>query len=107
MDLASKLDTSAPDGDSHRLGALIRLSAQADDLHNAAEKENRLESREYKEQQESRSRKQRELQTQQYHATLTISPVAITKIRLSADGGQPDLRHQERIGSPSSRTQYF
>ncbi len=51
--LASKLDTSAPDRDSHRLGALIRLSAKADDLHNAAEEENRLESPDYKKQQES------------------------------------------------------
>jgi len=50
--LASKLDTSAPDRDSHRLGALIRLSAKADELHSAAEKENRLDSPDYKKQQE-------------------------------------------------------
>jgi YVTN family beta-propeller protein len=50
--LASALNTMAPDRDSHRLGALIRLSAQADELHNNAEKENRLSSAEYKKEQE-------------------------------------------------------
>jgi len=50
--LASALNTMAPDRDSHRLGALIRLSAQADELHNSAEKENRLNSPEYKKEQE-------------------------------------------------------
>ena len=33
--LVSKLDTSAPDRDSHRLGGLGRLSMAADDLHEA------------------------------------------------------------------------
>jgi YVTN family beta-propeller protein len=51
--LASKLDTSAPDRDSHRLGALIRLSAKADELHNAAEKDDQLDSPAYKKQQEN------------------------------------------------------
>ena len=50
--LASQLDSSAPDRDSRRLGALARLSAKADDLHNAAEKDNRLGSPAYKKQQE-------------------------------------------------------
>jgi len=50
--LASQLDSSAPDRDSRRLGALARLSATADDLHNAAEKANRLGTPEYKKQQE-------------------------------------------------------
>ncbi|HEY3616638.1 MAG TPA: bifunctional YncE family protein/alkaline phosphatase family protein [Candidatus Sulfotelmatobacter sp.] len=51
--LVSKLDTSAPDRDSRRLGALTRLSAKADDLHESAEKQNRLDSPEYKKQQDS------------------------------------------------------
>ena len=34
--LVAKLDSSAPDRDSHRLGALARLSMAADDLHKAA-----------------------------------------------------------------------
>ena len=51
--LANKLDTSAPDRDSRRLGALIRLSAQADELHSDAVTHNRLESVEYRKQQES------------------------------------------------------
>jgi len=49
--LVSKLDTSAPDRDSHRLGALGRLSMAADDLHAAAAKQNRLKSKQYKQQQ--------------------------------------------------------
>jgi YVTN family beta-propeller protein len=49
--LVSKLDTSAPDRDSHRLGTLGRLSMAADDLHNDAAKQNRLKSPEYKKQQ--------------------------------------------------------
>lgn len=49
--LVSKLDTSAPDRDSHRLGALARLSMAADDLHNAAAKQNHLKSATYKKQQ--------------------------------------------------------
>jgi len=51
--LSSKLDSSAPDRDSRRLGALSRLSAEADELHKAAEKENRLQTPAYKQQQES------------------------------------------------------
>ena len=51
--LVSQLDTSAPDRDSHRLGALGRLSIAADDLHNEAAKQNRLDMAEYKKQQES------------------------------------------------------
>jgi hypothetical protein len=49
----SATDTSAPDRDSRRLGALTRLSAKADDLHESAEKQNRLDSPEYKKQQDS------------------------------------------------------
>jgi len=49
--LVSKLDTSAPDRDSHRLGLLGRLSMAADDLHENAAKQNRLNSKEYKKQQ--------------------------------------------------------
>ena len=49
--LVSKLDTSAPDRDSKRLGALIRLSVAADDLHKNAAKLNRLNSRGYRKQQ--------------------------------------------------------
>jgi len=50
--LVHQLDTSAPDRDSHRLGALIRVSLKADELHVEAAKQNRLESAEYKKQQE-------------------------------------------------------
>lgn len=49
--LVSKLDTSGPDRDSRRLGALIRLSAAADDLHWNAANENRLNSKDYRRQQ--------------------------------------------------------
>ena len=49
--LVSKLDTSAPDRDSHRLGALGRLSMAADYLHETAEQQNRLNSKAYKKQQ--------------------------------------------------------
>jgi YVTN family beta-propeller protein len=49
--LVKNLDTSAPDRDSRRLGVLIRLSQQADDLHNAAEKSNTLDSASYKKEQ--------------------------------------------------------
>ena len=49
--LVSKLDTSAPDRDSHRLGGLGRLSMAADNLHESAVKQNRLNSKEYKKQQ--------------------------------------------------------
>ncbi len=49
--LVSKLDTSAPDRDSKRLGALARLSAAADDLHKSAAKLNRLDSPDYRKQQ--------------------------------------------------------
>ncbi|HJY80700.1 MAG TPA: alkaline phosphatase family protein [Candidatus Binatia bacterium] len=50
--LAHRLDTSAPDRDSRRLGALTRLSLWADELHADAAQQNRLESAEYKKQQE-------------------------------------------------------
>ncbi len=50
--LVHQLDTSAPDRDSRRLGALIRVSLKADELHADAAKQNRLESAEYKKQQE-------------------------------------------------------
>ncbi len=50
--LIDHLDTSAPDRDSRRLGVLTRLSLEADELHNQAAQQNRLESREYRKQQE-------------------------------------------------------
>ncbi len=46
--LAKKLDTSAPDRDSHRLGALARLSMKADDLHKSAVKSHTLTLKNYK-----------------------------------------------------------
>jgi len=49
--LVAKLDTSAPDRDSKRLGALIRLSLKADELHREAVQQNRLRSRNYRKQQ--------------------------------------------------------
>ena len=49
--LVSKLDTSAPDRDSHRLGALARLSMAADDLHSTAARQRQLKSVTYKKQQ--------------------------------------------------------
>ena len=45
--LVSHLDTSAPDRDSLRLGALARLSIQADELHDAAARQHRLKARGY------------------------------------------------------------
>ena len=51
-DLVKDLDTSAPDRDSHRLGALSRISMLADSLHAEAARRNELQSREYQEQQE-------------------------------------------------------
>jgi len=49
--LVSKLDTSAPDRDSHRLGVLIRLSIKADELHDQAAKSKTLESAAYQKKQ--------------------------------------------------------
>ena len=49
--LVAKLDTSAPDSDSARLGALIRFSAKADELHREAKQHHRLNSRTYLNQQ--------------------------------------------------------
>jgi YVTN family beta-propeller protein len=49
--LVHKLDTSAPDRDSRRLGVLARLSMRADELHDVAVRQRRLRSREYKTQQ--------------------------------------------------------
>lgn len=49
--LVSKLDTSAPDRDSRRLGVLIRLSIKADELHDQAAKSKTLESAAYQKQQ--------------------------------------------------------
>ncbi len=49
--LVDHLDTSAPDRDSHRLGALGRLSQAADDLHEQAAKDHHLKSKNYKKQQ--------------------------------------------------------
>jgi YVTN family beta-propeller protein len=49
--LVGKLDTSAPDKDSARLGVLIRLSLQADELHNQAAKNKSLASAAYQKKQ--------------------------------------------------------
>jgi YVTN family beta-propeller protein len=46
--LVNQLDTSAPDRDSHRLGQLGRLSMAADDLHNQASKDHKLNTPQYK-----------------------------------------------------------
>jgi YVTN family beta-propeller protein len=46
--LAKNLDLSGPDKDSHRLGALNRLSMKADDLHKAAAKKHHLLAKNYK-----------------------------------------------------------
>lgn len=51
--LVAKLDTSGPDRDSFRLGALARLSMQADELHKQGAKKHRLGSASYKTQQAS------------------------------------------------------
>jgi len=50
--LVSKLDTSAPDRDSARLGALGRYSMQADQLHREAEAKHQLRSRAYRKKQQ-------------------------------------------------------
>jgi YVTN family beta-propeller protein len=49
--LVARLDTSAPDRDSSRLGALGRLTMMADDLHEQAVARNQLQSRAYRSQQ--------------------------------------------------------
>jgi hypothetical protein len=49
--LVAKLDTSAPDRDSRRLGALLRLTLAADNLHRAAATSHRLGTRTYRDQQ--------------------------------------------------------
>jgi len=46
--LVARLDTSAPDRDSARLGALSRLSMLADDLNEQAAAANQLRSRTYR-----------------------------------------------------------
>ncbi len=46
--LVAHLDTSAPDRDSRRLGALARLSMAADDLHKAAVRKNHLRAAQYR-----------------------------------------------------------
>jgi len=46
--LVAHLDTSAPDRDSRRLGALARLSMAADDLHKAAVRKNHLQAAQYR-----------------------------------------------------------
>ncbi|HYU47518.1 MAG TPA: alkaline phosphatase family protein [Terriglobales bacterium] len=51
--LVNHLDTSAPDRDSRRLGVLVRLSVEADRLHDKATQQNRLESSEYEQQQQT------------------------------------------------------
>lgn len=49
--LVSKLDTSAPDRDSRRLGVLIRLSIEADQLRDQATKSETLGTAPYQKQQ--------------------------------------------------------
>lgn len=49
--LVNKLDTSAPDRDSHRLGQLGRLSMTADDLHKQAATDKKLNTAQYKKEQ--------------------------------------------------------
>ena len=49
--LSSHLDTSAPDRDSYRLGALGRLSMHADRLHRAAQQKGALRTRAYRKEQ--------------------------------------------------------
>ena len=49
--LSNKLDTSAPDRDSHRLGQLGRLSQAADELHNRAANDRKLNTTTYKKEQ--------------------------------------------------------
>jgi YVTN family beta-propeller protein len=49
--LVNKLDTSAPDRDSRRLGVLIRLSLKADQLHDQADKDKTLETVSYQKRQ--------------------------------------------------------
>ena len=51
-DLVHKLDTSAPDRDSRRLGALARVSMAADQLHADSAKSDRLKTEDYQERQE-------------------------------------------------------
>ncbi len=46
--LVKHLDTSAPDRDSRRLGALTRLSISADDLHRNAARKHELRTKRYK-----------------------------------------------------------
>lgn len=46
--LVAKLDTSAPDRDSRRLGALARFSMAADDLHKAAARKKHLRAPQYR-----------------------------------------------------------
>ena len=46
--LAKKLDSSAPDRDSRRLGALTRLSMKADDLYKTYAKAHRLDTKSYR-----------------------------------------------------------
>lgn len=49
--LVKKLDTSAPDRDSSRLGALTRLSVEADNLHRSAVKQRKLGTAGYRKRQ--------------------------------------------------------
>ena len=65
--LVSKLDTSAPDRDSRRLGVLTRLSIKADELHDQATKSNALETAAYQKQ-------QRELYEQAEELVSTAAP---------------------------------
>ncbi|MBV9391956.1 MAG: hypothetical protein JOY96_08710, partial [Verrucomicrobia bacterium] len=50
--LVKTLDTARPDQDSRRLGALGRISMQADELYMQAQREDKLGSSSYREQQE-------------------------------------------------------
>jgi YVTN family beta-propeller protein len=53
--LVNKLNTAQPDQDSRRLGALGRISMQADELYKQAEKDGKLTSTDYLERQEKLS----------------------------------------------------
>jgi len=70
--LASKLDTSAPDRDSRRLGVLARLSIRADELHREAAKRKTLATASY-----------RSIQSDLYRAAVKL--VAMGPVRDSDD----------------------
>jgi YVTN family beta-propeller protein len=92
--LVNKLDTSAPDRDSARLGALARLSMQADELHSAASKEGRLNSHRYVEMQVRLYRTAQRLVAGPAPGTRTgsVSLELPERIRRPVHGGLQDRR---------------